>query len=176
MPNNTVLKEKQEEVKKLAEKIKLAKVVILSDYRGINVLEVTALRNELRKLNADYKVIKNNITKRALEENNITELSDVLEGPISITLSYDSYSEAAKAIADYAEKAEKTFAIKAGIIDGKVVDEKSIKALAKLPSKEVLISKALGGLNAPISGFANVLNANITGLVRTLNQIAQKSA
>lgn len=176
MPNDKVLNEKKTQVSELAEKIKSAKVVLLTDYRGINVEDVTNLRKDLRNINSDYKVIKNNITKRALEQNKIEGLDEYLEGPTSVALSYEGYSEAAKILADYAKEHKEIFKIKAGIVDGKVIDAKSVIELANLPSREVLISKMLGGMMSPISGLANVLNANISGLARVLGAIAAKQA
>ena len=173
MPNEKILKEKEGLVANLSEKVKEAKVILLVDYRGINVEDVTKLREQLREVGADYKVIKNNITKRALKENNIEGLEE-LSGPTSVAISYDDYSKMAKILVDYSKGHEEIFKVKAGIVDGKVVDLKSVKDIANLPSKEILISKVLGGFNAPISGLANVLNANITGLVRVLNQVAAK--
>ena len=175
MPNDKVLKEKQTQVSELAEKIKTAKVVLLTDYRGINVEDVTKLRKDLRNIKSDYKVIKNNIIKRALEENKIEGLDQYLEGPTSVALSYEGYSEAAKILADYAKDNEEIFKIKVGIVDGEIIDAKAVIELANMPSREVLISKMLGSMKSPISGLVNVLNGNISALVRTLGAIAAKA-
>ena len=94
---------KKEEVSKLAEKIKEAKIVLLTDYRGINVADVTELRAELRKSNSEYKVIKNNITRRALAEAGIEGLEDLLEGPTAVIMNNEDYLETAKTIYNYSK-------------------------------------------------------------------------
>ena len=176
MPNDKVLKEKQTQVAELAEKIKTAKVVLLNDYRGINVEDVTKLRKNLRNVNADYKVTKNNVIKRAFEENKIEGLDEYLEGPTSIAFSYEGYSEAAKILNDYAQDNKEIFKIKAGVVDGKVITAEQIVALANLPSREELISKMLGSMNSPITGLVTVLNGNIAGLARVLGAVVAQKA
>jgi large subunit ribosomal protein L10 len=175
VPNKKVLDQKKEEVKLLSEKIKKSKSVILADYRGITVEQVTGLRNELRKANIEYKVIKNSIINLAAKSSNIDALEPFLSGPTSIALGYDDITGAAKVLAKYAAENE-SFKIKAGWIDGQLFDGAAVIEISKLPSKEVLISKVLGGFNAPISGFANVLNGPIRSLVIALNAVAQKQS
>ena len=144
---------KKEEVSKLAEQIKDAKLVLLTDYRGINVADVTALRTELRNLNSDYKVIKNNITKRALKENGIEGLDEVLEGPTAVIMTNEDYLEPTKAIYNFCKNND-YYKIKGGIVDGKVMTAEEIITLAKLPSRQDLLSMLAGGLLATISKFA----------------------
>ena len=98
MASEKILNQKKEEVTTLANKIKEAKLVLLTDYRGINVEDVTGLRAELRKSDSEYKVIKNNIIRRALAENGIEGLDDLLEGPTAVIMNNEDYLEAAKAI------------------------------------------------------------------------------
>ena len=157
MASETILKQKQAEVTALAEKIKAAKCVLLTEYRGINVTDVTELRAKLRSSNTEYKVMKNNIMKRALDECGITELDDVLVGPTAIILDNEDYLAPSKAIYEYA-KANDFYKIKGGIIDGKVVPPEEIIALAKLPSKEVLVAKLAGALLGNISKLAVALD------------------
>ena len=120
MASEKIINQKKEEVSKLAAKIKEAKIVLLTDYRGINVADVTELRAELRKSNSEYKVIKNNITKRALAEAGIEGLEDLLEGPTAVIMNNDDYLETAKAIYNYS-KDNDFYKIKGGVIDGKEV-------------------------------------------------------
>ncbi|MDC0700681.1 50S ribosomal protein L10, partial [Blautia wexlerae] len=122
-----------------------------------------------------YKVVKNTLLKLALKEAGIEGLDSVLEGTTAIAISNEDYVGSAKVLSDFAEKS-KTFKIKAGFVDGNVIDEAGVKNLAKLPSKEVLIAQTLGGLNAPITGFVTVLNGTMKGLVVALNAIAEKQA
>ena len=157
MANEKIIAKKDEEVKALANTIKEAKLVLLTDYRGINVTDVTELRKTLRGVNADYKVIKNNITRRALKECGVNELDDALLGPTAVILSNDDYLEPAKAVYEYVKKND-FYKIKGGIIEGKVMTAEEIITLAKLPSRETLLSMLAGGLLATISKFAVALD------------------
>ena len=158
MASEKVLKQKQSEVDELATKIKSAKIVLLADYRGINVEDVTSLRKNLRGLNTEYKVIKNNITKRALEANNYMGLDEALLGPTAVILGFEDYLAPSKAIYEYSKEND-FYKIKGGVIDGKVVTAEEIITLAKLPSREVLIAKLAGGLLGTITKFAATLEA-----------------
>lgn len=153
MANEKIIAQKQEEVLKLAEKIKNAKFVLLADYRGITVSDVTDLRAELRKSSTEYSVIKNNIIRRALQEAKIEGLEDVLVGPTAVIMDNNDYSAPAKAIYKYA-KANEFYKIKGGILEGKVISAEEIVELAKLPSREELLSKLAGSLLGTISKLA----------------------
>ena len=130
MANKNIIAQKEKEVSELAEKISKAKVVLLTDYRGINVEDVTKLRANLRPTNTEYKVIKNNITRRALQAANIEGLEDLLEGPTAVILGYDDYLETSKTVYNYAKEND-FYKIKGGIIDGKVVSADSCKITIK---------------------------------------------
>ncbi len=164
MASEKILNQKKEEVSKLAEKIKEAKVVLLTDYRGINVSDVTDLRAKLRASEVEYKVIKNNITRRALEECKIEGLEDVLEGPTAVIIGNNDYLDACKTIYEYAKDNE-FYKIKGGIIDGKVVSTEEIITLAKLPSRETLMAK-----------LAGALLGNITKLAIALDQVSKQKS
>lgn len=154
MANEKIIAQKQEEVAKLAEKIKNAKFVLLTDYRGINVGDVTELRANLRKSNSEYTVIKNNIIRRALAEAKIEGLEDsVLEGPTAVIIDDNDYLAPAKVIYNYMKENE-FYKIKGGILEGKVVSVEEIIELAKLPSREELLSKLAGSLLGTISKLA----------------------
>lgn len=157
MASETILKQKEEEVKALAEKFKDAKLVLLTDYRGISVADDTALRTEVRKANAEYKIIKNNIVKRALNANGENGLDDKLEGPTAVIMTSEDYLEPTKAIYKFAKEND-FYKIKGGIIEGKVMTAEEIITLAKLPSKETLLSMLAGGLLATIQKFAVALD------------------
>ena len=154
MANEKIIAQKQEEVTKLAEKIKNAKFVLLTDYRGINVGDVTELRANLRKSNSEYTVIKNNIIRRAIAEAKIEGLEDsVLEGPTAVIIDNNDYLAPAKVIYNYMKENE-FYKIKGGILEGKVVSVEEIIELAKLPSREELLSKLAGSLLGTISKLA----------------------
>ncbi len=162
MASKTILKQKEEEVKALAEKLKNAKVVLLTDYRGINVADVTKLRADLRNSKTEYKVIKNNIIKRALNENGENGLDELLEGPTAIIFGEEDYLEPSKIVYNYSKNNE-FYQIKGGIIDGKVMTAEEIITLAKLPSRQELLAKLAGSLLG-----------NITKLAATLDQVRIK--
>jgi large subunit ribosomal protein L10 len=119
--------------------------------------------------------VKNTMTKFAVDENNLQALDSYLNGPTSMALSSTDPVAPAKVLVEYSKKYDK-LELKIGVVEGKIIDVEGIKALADLPSREVLIAKALGGFNAPISGFVNVLSANIRGLAVALNAIAEKKS
>ena len=148
---------KKEEVTKLANQMKESKLILLTDYRGINVLDVTNLRTSLRNINADYKVIKNNITKRALTECGLEGLDEVLEGPTAVIMTNEDYLEPLKVIYDFSKKND-YYKIKGGIIEGKIMTAEEIITLAKLPSREQLLSMFAGALLGNISKLAVALD------------------
>lgn len=157
MASEKILNQKKQEVQELAEKIGKAKLVLLTDYKGINVADVTAVRTKVRNAQAEYKVIKNNITKRALEACNIEGLDKELEGTTAVVIGYEDYLEPLKAIYEYAKNSE-FYKIKGGIIEGKVVSVEELITLAKLPSRETLIAQLAGALLGNISKLAVALN------------------
>ena len=157
MANQKIIAQKEELVKGLAEKLKDAKVILLTDYRGLTVADDTKLRSELRKASVECKVIKNNIIKRALEMNNESGLNDLLEGPTAIIYGNEDYVDATKTVYNFTKENE-SYKIKGGIIDGKVVTTEEIITLAKLPSRQELLSKLAGDLLANISKLAVALD------------------
>lgn len=159
MASEKILKQKQSAVEELSEKFKNAKVILFTDYRGINVEDVTKLRSNLRKANAEYKVIKNNITRRAIKENGLEGLDEVLTGTTAVIIGNEDYLAPSKAIYEFIKNNE-FYKIKAGVIDGKVVSEEEVITLAKLPSREELLGK-----------LAGVLLANIGKLAISLDQV-----
>ena len=157
MASEKILNKKKEEVKALAEEMKNSKLILLTDYRGINVVDDTTLRRDLRGAGATYKIIKNNITRRALEECGITGLEDKLEGPTAVVMGAEDYLEASKVIYKFSNDNE-YYEIKGGVIDGKVMTAEEIITLAKLPSRETLLSMLAGALLGNISKVAVALN------------------
>jgi large subunit ribosomal protein L10 len=175
MPSEKVLQEKQAVVKVISDKLKAAKSIVLADYRGLTVEQDTELRSALRKAEVEYKVFKNTLTSLALKENGLDGLKPYLSGPTAVAISDKDPVAPAKVLSAFAKKFDK-LELKAGVVEGKIIDLDGIKALAELPPKEVLISKVLGSFNAPISGFVNVLNGNLRGLAVALNAIAEQKA
>lgn len=175
MPSKKILAEKQQIVNELSEKLKNSVSGVLVDYKGTTVDKDTKLRAELRKAGVYYSVKKNTIIRLAAKQAGLEGLDEVLSGTTAIALSENDMIAPAKILAKFADDNDK-FAVKAGFIEGKTVDAKQIHDLAKLPSKEVLVAKFLGGMKAPINGFVNVLNGNLRGLVVALNAIAEKKS
>lgn len=157
MANKEIIAQKEKEVKELAEKIKNSGLVLLTDYRGINVEDVTSLRKSVREANAEYCVIKNNITRRALQECGL-DLGDSLVGPTAVIMTGEDYLPTLKAIYKYS-KANDFYKIKAGVLEGKVATVEELSTLAVLPSREELIAKLAGCLLANVSKLAATLDA-----------------
>ncbi len=169
------VEEKQVIVQEIAEKFKTAQTAVLVDYRGLNVSEVTELRAQARAAGIDYKVYKNSMMRFAVKETGYEGLLDVLVGPTAVAFCDTDPVAPAKLLSSFAKK-HKALEIKAGMVDGKILTVQGVQDLAELPPKEELIAKMLGSLNAPITGFVNVLNGNMRGLVVALNAIAEQQA
>jgi large subunit ribosomal protein L10 len=175
LPKEKVLNQKRAVVEGISEKMKAAKAMVFADYRGLTVEQDTELRNALRKAGVEYKVVKNTLSRFAAKENGLEGLDEFFNGPTAMASSDKDPVAPAKILNEYAKKFEK-LELKVGVVEGKIIDVNGISALANLPSREVLIAKVLGGFNAPITGFVNVLNGNMRGLVVALNAIAEQKA
>ena len=160
MPSAKVLEQKKVTVAELIEKLKAAQAGVLVDYRGLTVSEDTELRRKFREAGVEYTVVKNTLTRFAAKEVGLDELDGALHGPTSLAISDSDPVAPAKIIADFAKGNEKV-EIKAGFLDGKVISLDEIKTLANTPSREVLIAKIMGSLNAPVSKLVRTLQALI---------------
>jgi large subunit ribosomal protein L10 len=167
------LKAKSQNVNEIKEKIDKAESIVLVDYRGLDVAQLTELRSKYRQAGVEYKVYKNTMMRFAFKDSGFEDFNEYLKGPSAVAFGYDGPIQAAKITAEFAKENE-NLEIKAGIVDGKVIGVDGIKELASLPPREVLIAKALGGFNAPLQGFANVLSGTIKGLAVALNAIAEQ--
>lgn len=167
------LQAKSENVEEIKEKIQKAQSVVLVDYRGLNVEQLTELRSKYREAGVDYKVYKNTMMRFAFKDSGLEEFNQYLKGPSAIAFGYDDPVNAAKITSEFVKDNEK-LEIKAGIVDGKIIDIEGVNNLAKLPSREVLVAQVLGGFNSPIQGFANVLQGTIRSLATVLNAIAEE--
>lgn len=158
MPSANVLEQKKQIVADLVETLKAAQAGVLVDYRGITVEQDTQLRAKLREAGVEYKVVKNTLTRFAANEVGYQELDEQLNGPTALAISTTDPIAPAKVISDFAKDVE-ALEIKAGFLDGKVITIDEVKKLASTPSKEVLIAKVMGSLNAPISKLVRTLQA-----------------
>ena len=145
-------------VEEIKDKINKAVSLTFVDYRGLTVDEDTKMRAELRKANVEYKVYKNGLLLKALEELGMTGYADILEGTTAVAFGMHDEVSAPKILVDTAEKTKK-MQVKGGILNGARIDAKMVETLAKIPSKEVLISKLLYLLQSPVRSVAIALNA-----------------
>ena len=173
MPSEAKLQSNKEAVKLIAAEIKGSQGSVLVDYRGINVSQDTELRVALRNAGVKYSVVKNTLTRFAVKELGLTDLDKSLFGPTALATSTTDPVAPAKVISEFAKKID-SLEIKAGVIGDRVIDVAGVLALAELPPKEVLVSRMIGMIAAPISGLVNVLNANIRGLAVALQAIVDK--
>lgn len=158
MPSTVILEKKQAQVAALAERIKGSIAGVIVDYKGINVEDDTKLRKELREAGVEYTVVKNSLLKRAADEVGLEGIDPVLEGTTAIATSADDYVASARILQKYAD-AHDNFTVKSGYLDGEVIDLAKIQALAKLPSREVLLATVCSVFNAPIAAFARAVQA-----------------
>ena len=169
----SVRSEKEAVVKEVKEKLEKAKSAILTDYRGLNVAESSQLRKKLREVDVEYKVIKNTMTRFAVKELGLDELSPHLEGPTAIAFSYEDPAAAPKILSEFM-KTSKKLSIKVGLVEGKVIDEVGVKALADLPSRDVLLSMVLSAMQSPITSWVSVLAAPIRSFGYALDGVRQQ--
>ena len=167
------LREKEQAVQDVADKMQRAQSMVIVDYRGLTVDEVSKLRNEFRNAGVEYRVIKNNMLRRAAESLGIADMEDLFKGPSAVAFGYEDAVAPAKIMCKFQKDLQKT-EIKGGVLSGKKVDQAEIVSLSKLPSKEELLAKMLGSLNAPITNFALALSAVPRGLAVALGAVAEK--
>lgn len=160
MPSDKILKQKQEYVAKLKEKITSASAGVLVDYKGITVEQDTALRREMREAGVTYSVVKNTMMHLALEGTDYQEMNSVLSGTTALAFSPDDDAlAAARILCKYAEKSKGQFSIKTGYMEGKVLPASEIEALSKLPGRDGLLSMLLSALTGNLRGLAVAVNA-----------------
>lgn len=156
MSNNLELKKAA--VAQIKEKLTTAQSVILVDYRGLNVAEVTELRKKFREAGVEYAVLKNTLVSIAAKEAGIEGLDSILEGPTALAFGMTDAVAPAKIIAEFAKKNDK-LKVKAGILDGAILDVAGVEKLSAIPSREVLIAKVMGSMMSAVSKFVYVLEA-----------------
>jgi len=156
------------------EKLAKAKAVFLADFRGMSVEKATTLRNDLRGAEVEYKVVKNTLLELASAETEAAMLAPHFKGPTAVALTYSDPVAAAKVLAKYAKDQQAAFVLKGGVLSGKIITAADIQALSELPSREVLIAKMLGSMNAPATNFVGLLAAIPGSFVRALDAIRQQ--
>ncbi len=167
---------KQQIAEDLHERFARSAIIVLTDYKGLDVAAMNDLRRKLREANIEYQVVKNTLLVRASEDTGVAAIKDLFKGPSAVALSYDDPVAPAKVLTQFAKDNEK-LEIKVGVLNGKVLDVQAIKALATLPSREVLLAQFLSALNAVPTSFVRALAEIPRSLVNVLTAIKdQKEA
>jgi large subunit ribosomal protein L10 len=164
----------KETVVGIKEKLGSCTTAVITDYRGLNVAQVTKLRSQCREAGVEYRVLKNTLTSIAAKELGIEGLDAYLSGPTAIAFCDDAVAPAKVIFNFMKDKANKALEVKGGLLEGKVLDFEQIKALADLPSREELLAKVCGGMQAPLYGFASVLSANLRNFVYVLDAVREQ--
>ena len=165
--------EKTKQVEELRHRLKQAAAAILTDFRGLNVAEISQLRSKLREAGAEYKVVKNTLLERAAESLGIKGLKPFLEGPTAVAFSREDPVSPARALQEYIRQMRK-LQVKGGLVEGRVLTANQIKALAEMPAKPQMRARVLGTLQAPMYGLMGVLTGLQRNLVYALDQIRRQ--
>jgi len=164
--------EKKKKVDLLKDKFSRASVMVFADYLRFTVKEITALRKKLRAEDSEFSIIKNTVIERAIGES-FSQIKDHLKGPTAVLLGYKDAVSPLKVLVKFIKEAEKG-EIRVGVVDKNIFDKKQLNEIAKLPSREVLLAKVVGGLQFPLYGLVNVLQGPIRKLVYALSAIKDK--
>jgi len=165
--------EKETVVEEISKKLQDAHSVVLTDFRGLDVRQMQELRSKLLESDVEYKVVKNTLLKIAAQKCKLEGLENYLAGPTALAFGLVDPIAPAKVLWDFSKKHE-FLKIKAGILNGKILDASKVKELATLPSREVLLAKLLSVIQAPLVGMVSCLNAPVQGFVNCLKAITQK--
>ncbi|HCW32134.1 MAG: 50S ribosomal protein L10, large subunit ribosomal protein L10 [Candidatus Peregrinibacteria bacterium GW2011_GWE2_39_6] len=150
-----------------------AKGIVFARYSGLSVMDAQDLRRSLKKANVDYKVAKKTLLKLAAKRKGIDLTDEIIAGPIGVAFGFDDEIVAAQRIADFAKKFE-NFELMGGIVEGKIIDAATVKTLASIPSREVLLAKFMGSTLSPLNGFVSLLNNVVGSFVRVVNAYQEK--
>ena len=167
------IEEKKKIVETIRQQLEASNLVVFTDYRSLNVREITDLRNKLRAPGVKCQVVKNTMLRFALEQCGYENLVFDIVGPNAVIFSEEDPVGPAKAVFEFA-KTNKKLQIKGGILEGQMVAAERIKDLSELPPREVLLAQVVGTMQAPMAGLVRVLNGNLTGLARALDQIREQ--
>lgn len=164
---------KNEKLEAIKEIIAKAKVAIVTDYRGLSVLEITQLRRELQKEGADYTVVKNTLAKIAVQGTEYEALAELLQGPSAVAFGFNDQVAPAKVLKKFIKEKKKS-EIKGGVLDGAVLSAKDVDNLANLPSREELYAKMLGSLNSPAQGIVMTTSGVARALVTAMDAVRKQ--
>ncbi len=163
---------KKDQVSSLVDKLSLNKNIILTNYSGVSVKDMTELRGQLREKTAEYKVVRNNFFKLALKEQGYESLDEHLKGPVAVAFMSEQVGEVAKVLKDFG-KENKSFSYSVGILDDVLYTNDQIKKIAELPSKDVITAQTMSLINGPATGIAGGMNQIISSLARGINAVAE---
>ena len=166
--------QKAEQVDLLTEKLKNAKVAVLTDYRGLTVAQIQDLRGKLRGGSVEYRVVKNTLARRAAEAAGVKALESELEGPVAIAFGYDDLSTPPKLINDWVRATRLKLDIKGGLVEGRVFSPDQVKQLADLPSRDTLLSQLAGTIQSPMAQLAGALQTPLSMLAGALESYQKK--
>ena len=166
--------QKAEQVEMLTDKLKKAKVAVLTDYRGLTVSQIQELRGKLRSGDVEYRVVKNTLARRAAEAAGVPALQKELEGPVAIAFGYDDLSLPSKLINEFVRTTRLKLDVKGGLVEGRVFSPDQVKQLADLPSREVLLAQLLGTLQSPVGQLVAIMQTPHQQLLGVLNAYKNK--
>lgn len=167
--------EKEAAVEELYEQFTRSISLVITDYIGLDVEQMTELRRRLRESGVEYKVVKNTLAKIAAKKAGMTEITEFFVGPTAIAFGIDDVVSPAKVLVDFAEDNEE-LEVTAGLLNGEVISTEKVESLAEIPPREELLAQAFAGMKAPITGLVNVLQGNIRNFVQVLSQIKEQKA
>ncbi|TDA68583.1 MAG: 50S ribosomal protein L10 [Clostridia bacterium] len=164
---------KEQEVAKLQDRMERSQAIILADYRGLKVAEITRLRRQLQNAGADLQVVKNTLAWRAAQDMGWEDLAPYLEGPTAMAFAPRDETQIAKILVEFARE-HKVMGLKGAVLAGRVFSGEGVKALAELPSREELLARVAGGMAAPLSGLAGCLQGLLRNLVYVLEAVREQ--
>jgi len=169
-----IKEQKAQIIDRLQQLFSKCSIGILTDYRGLSASEMTSLRRKLGESGIEYKVVKNTLARFAAERAGKDDLVSLFEGPVAMTFGYGDITEPARALADYIRTEKSSLSIKGGFLGDRILTSEEVMTLSTLPSREVLLAKILGGMQAPVLALLNCLTTPVTGFMRVLQTRIQQ--
>ena len=166
--------QKAEQVEEIAERLKKAKVAVLTDYRGLTVSQLQDLRTRLRGGDVEYRVVKNTLARRAAEAAGVPALQSELKGPVAIAFGYDDLGLPARLINEFVRATRLKLEVVGGLVEGRVFSPAQVKQLADLPSRESLIAQLLGTLQSPVSQLVGIMQTPVQQLIGVLDAYKER--
>lgn len=163
--------EKIDAVADLKDRLERATIVVSTEYRGLTVKEMTALRKKLREGGFDVKVVKNTLLKLAAEQAGHEDVTKIVEGPTALAIAFGDIIDAARAVTDYANTAPQAFKLRAGYMEGAVLSAADLKDLTKIPPKPVLLAQFMGQMNSPLQNFIGLLDSPLQELTQLFQSL-----